>query len=69
MPGSPANGCPRIAPNNDCEVVDKVFYRSGDSISLSAMNWNYESTFFVQPDGSELSDHNPILVEFAYSSA
>lgn len=43
-------------------------YRSGDSVKLSALNYRHESTKFVQSNGDRLSDHNPMLVEFAWSA-
>ena len=43
-------------------------YRSGDSVKLTATSFNYASKVFVQPDGNILSDHNPIHVEFSWSS-
>lgn len=42
-------------------------FRSGDGVSLEATSFDYVPDVFVQPDGSILSDHNPILVEFAWS--
>jgi len=50
---------------NNCETVDKVFYRGSKQLKLQATYFNYESTKFLQPDGvSLLSDHNPISVIF-----
>lgn len=67
--GAEANACGVPAEPNECEIVDKVFYRSGDSVSLSALEWTYMTDFFLQPNGDILSDHNPVHVNFAYSSA
>lgn len=66
--GSPADACAVPAASNSCEVVDKVFYRPGDLVTLEATQWSYQSSVFVQPDGNVLSDHNPILVEFSWTS-
>ena len=66
--GTPANGCSVPAESNECEVVDKVLYRSEGSVQLSALDWSYQSDFFLQPDGNRLSAHNPIRVKFAYSA-
>jgi hypothetical protein len=41
-------------------------YRSGSTVSLTATEWSYQSSFFVQPDGNILSDHNPVLVQFSW---
>jgi hypothetical protein len=52
---------------NTCEVVDKVFYRGSKQLNLDATYVNYESTKFLQSDGSILSDHNPITVNFTWA--
>ncbi|KAJ9603804.1 hypothetical protein H2200_011990 [Cladophialophora chaetospira] len=67
--GSNNIDCNIPAGTNNCEDVDKIFYRSGDSVSLSALDYRHESTKFEQSNGDRLSDHNPILVEFAWSAA
>ncbi|KAL6916816.1 hypothetical protein FSHL1_008511 [Fusarium sambucinum] len=66
--GASANPCKVPAADNKCEIVDKVFYRSGSTVKLSATSFNYVPQLFVQPDGNILSDHNPVLVDFTYSS-
>jgi hypothetical protein len=52
---------------NTCETVDKVLYRGSKQLSLEATYFNYESSKFLQSDGSILSDHNPITVNFTWS--
>ncbi|KAF4449865.1 endonuclease exonuclease phosphatase family [Fusarium albosuccineum] len=66
--GATADPCAVPAANNECEIVDKVFYRSGDSVKLSATSFNYVAKSFLQPDGNNLSDHNPVLVEFSWTA-
>ncbi|CAG9993190.1 unnamed protein product [Clonostachys byssicola] len=66
-PGSAANYCSNPAPNTDCEVVDKILFRSGDSVKLNANSFSYKSDVFKQPDGNIVSDHNPVLAEFSWS--
>ncbi|KAL1890777.1 hypothetical protein Sste5346_008102 [Sporothrix stenoceras] len=56
--------CDNPSTTNDCETVDKVFYRGNAIVQLSATYFNYESSKFVQADGDILSDHNPITVDF-----
>lgn len=51
---------------NACETVGKVFYRGSKLLSLQATYFNYESSKFLQSDGSILSDHNPITVNFTW---
>lgn len=68
VPGSSANECAVPSASNDCEIVDKVLYRSGSAVQLSALDFSYEADVFLQPDGNKVSDHNPIHVQFAYST-
>ncbi|KAI8625504.1 endonuclease/Exonuclease/phosphatase [Xylariaceae sp. FL1651] len=51
-----------------CEVVDKIFYRGSALLDLTATYWGYESTKFLQPNGSVLSDHNPITTNFTWAA-
>ncbi|KAI0385578.1 mannose-binding lectin [Hypomontagnella monticulosa] len=60
--------CANPSTTNECETVDKVFYRGSPLVDLSATYWNYESTKFLQADGNILSDHNPITVTFSWSA-
>ncbi|OTB16159.1 hypothetical protein K445DRAFT_317143 [Daldinia sp. EC12] len=60
--------CENPSTINECETVDKVFYRGSPLLDLSATYWNYESTKFLQSNGSILSDHNPITVNFTWSA-
>ncbi|KAI1155303.1 endonuclease/Exonuclease/phosphatase [Nemania diffusa] len=58
--------CDNPSTTNECETVDKIFYRGGPLVSLEATHWSYESTKFLQPDGNVLSDHNPITANFTW---
>ncbi|KAI1139865.1 endonuclease exonuclease phosphatase family protein [Hypoxylon sp. FL0543] len=60
--------CENPSTTNECETVDKVFYRGSPLLDLSATYWNYESTKFLQANGSILSDHNPVTVNFTWST-
>ncbi|CRK46383.1 hypothetical protein BN1723_007037, partial [Verticillium longisporum] len=59
--------CQSPSTTNTCETVDKVFYRSGPTLNLAAVGWAYDSTRFLQPDGSILSDHNPVAANLTWS--
>ncbi|MFI8237817.1 jacalin-like lectin [Streptomyces sp. NPDC085866] len=59
--------CPTSAPPNDCEVVDKVLYRSSDLVSLNATRYNDEWAKFLDSSGGNLSDHFPHTVDFSYT--
>ncbi|RSL54811.1 hypothetical protein CEP54_009682 [Fusarium duplospermum] len=66
-PNGKPNNCAHPPKNNSCEVVDKVFYRSGKSVTLNPYKFNYESDIFVAKDNSQLSDHAPLRVDFAWA--
>ena len=51
--------------NADIEKVDKVMYRSGADVKLDAIS--YTDTKATNSKGSSLSDHNPLVVGFAYT--
>ncbi|GAB0139105.1 hypothetical protein EsDP_00007320 [Epichloe bromicola] len=59
--------CDNPSLNNTCETVDKVFYRGSSIVQLQATEWRYESKRFLQPDGSILSDHNPVACALSWS--
>ncbi|TQE39992.1 endonuclease [Streptomyces ipomoeae] len=65
--GSDALVCPTSAPTNDCEVVDKVFYRSSNLVNLSTTRYNNEWAKFLDSAGKNLSDHFPHTVDFSWS--
>jgi hypothetical protein len=44
--------------------IDKVIYRSGDGVTIAALEWNNEAPTFTRDDGEPLSDHDPVLVRF-----
>jgi len=54
---------------NTCETVDKVFYRGSKQLSLTGTYFNYESSKFLQSNGSILSDHNPITVNLTWTTS
>ncbi|KAH9942493.1 Endonuclease/exonuclease/phosphatase [Epithele typhae] len=60
--------CDNPSTTNACETVDKVFYRGSALVELSAAGWTYASARFLQSNGSVLSDHNPVNVDFAWAA-
>lgn len=67
--GSPALGCPDVNPGVECEVVDKVLYRDGLGVDLSATSYrNLDADFREDGTGLMLSDHFPIAVDFAWTT-
>lgn len=65
-PGSPPLLCEPVI-TNDCEVVDKVLYRSSKLVSLDATFYNNEHAKFLDGDGKMLSDHDPVTVRFTWT--
>jgi len=51
-----------------CESLDTVLYKSGAAVRLNATSWDYVTDMFMQDDGNLLSDHNPVLVDFDWST-
>lgn len=45
-------------------VLTSCRYRSGTGVQLTARTFEYASERFLQANGSILSDHNPVLVNF-----
>lgn len=52
----------------DCgdERIDKVFYRSSETVQLVPLTWTVPPEF-VDPSGEDLSDHEPVAVRFEWS--
>lgn len=67
--GEPPLGCPSDNPGTDCEVVDKVLYRSGGGVMLDATSYENLDAGFRYTDGLMLSDHFPIAVDFTWTTS
>lgn len=69
--GAEALLCDNPAESNDCEIVDKLFYRGSKIVNLEASSFTYDGNSFLNiqaPNvGAVLSDHNPILVDFSWT--
>ncbi len=50
----------------DYDRIDKVFYRSGEGVSIEPVGYKVESALFADEEGRPLSDHDPITVVFKY---
>ncbi|MEW2635049.1 jacalin-like lectin [Streptomyces sp. NPDC048389] len=57
--GSDALVCDQAAPTDSCEVVDKILYRGGPLVGLTATRYHNEWASFLDPAGKHLSDHYP----------
>lgn len=49
------------------EVVDKIWYRSGKNVDLTALSYDLQDTEFTDENGEQLSDHYPITATFEYT--
>ena len=49
------------------EVVDKIWYRSGKNVELTATSYDLLDTEFTDAEGNQLSDHYPISATFEYT--
>ena len=64
--GNSLMDCSPNATNATCEVVDKIFYRSSDKISLNATHYQLDDIIFYDSEGESLSDHQPMFAKFQY---
>lgn len=51
----------------ECEVIDKIFYRSGQDMTLRAVSYGNEHERFLNAEGKPLSDHTPQTVRFEFT--
>ncbi|KIE25473.1 endonuclease [Streptomyces sp. MUSC 125] len=61
------DGSPTCKDSTTCEVVDKILYRSGPGLRITASSYNLEYQRFLDSSGKPLSDHNPPTVTFTFS--
>jgi hypothetical protein len=59
-------GCDTDPAGADCELIDKVFYRSGVDVTLTPTSYAALQTLFQDNVGQDLSDHIPIVVTFDF---
>ena len=65
--GSDALLCDNPSPTTACEIVDKVWYRGSPTLSLAATKFQYAGSQYLQANGSILTDHDPVLVDFKWT--
>lgn len=69
--GAAALLCDNPSKANDCETVDKLFYRGSSIVNLKASAFKYDSNNFLNTNprypGAILSDHNPTLTTLDWS--
>ncbi|CAM4453527.1 Endonuclease/Exonuclease/phosphatase family protein [Mycobacterium basiliense] len=59
---------PTCMVGNECELLDKIFYRSGVGVTLHATAYSNEAPNFLNSKGQPLSDHSPPAVTFQYET-
>ncbi|OOK70408.1 hypothetical protein BZL30_6052 [Mycobacterium kansasii] len=59
---------PTCKVGNECELLDKIFYRSGQGVTLTATGYSNEAPKFFNSNGQPLSDHSPPMVTFQYTA-
>lgn len=52
----------------DDDVIDRFLFRSGDDVTLRPTSHRFERETFVDPAGAPLSDHDPLAVEWSWST-
>ncbi|MDH4391457.1 MAG: RICIN domain-containing protein [Aquabacterium sp.] len=62
----PDNVCAKGSETNECEVVDKIFYRGGLDLDLWMEGYSNEDRNFLDSAGRPLSDHRPIAAWFGW---
>ncbi|KAI5834684.1 mannose-binding lectin [Schizophyllum commune Tattone D] len=68
--GADAILCPEGVPANiSCETVDKVFFRGSKLLDLQSTDFFYDTDRFLSENGTLLTDHNPVRVEFSWTLA
>ena len=50
------------------ELIDRILFRSSDSVSLSPLSWELPAEF-VDVEGNDLSDHIPVSVRFRWEGS
>lgn len=52
----------------DDDVIDRFLFRSGDDVTLTPTRHRFERDVFVNESGGPLSDHDPLAVEWDWST-
>jgi hypothetical protein len=66
---STLKSCEPAADGPDCELVDKLLFRSNAFVTLSAADYAVENQRFVDSAGADLSDHWPLKATWNWSTA
>jgi endonuclease/exonuclease/phosphatase family metal-dependent hydrolase len=52
----------------DADVIDRFLFRSGDDVTLTPTRHRFERETFVDGAGAPLSDHDPLAVDWSWST-
>jgi len=62
-------GCTSDPSGANCELIDKIFYRSGTDLTLLPLSYTVLASLFTDGLGADLSDHLAVSVIFDYQLA
>ena len=63
--GPRLNDCPPDGfEGPDCEIIDRIFYRSSGLVSLEPIDYQVENELFSDSEGLPLSDHEAVSARF-----
>ncbi|MBC8082172.1 MAG: endonuclease [Hymenobacter sp.] len=66
--GAPALTCGGAPTTNQCEVVDKIFYRGNRYVTLNSSGFQqFDPRFVNVTTGEDLSDHYPMTTTFGWT--
>ncbi|MDB5227983.1 MAG: hypothetical protein JWN78_2176 [Bacteroidota bacterium] len=65
--GISLSDCDPTSTYANCEVVDKIFYRSNDEVKLTPLEFAIPGDQFLDANGEWLSDHRPVYAKFKFN--
>ena len=60
------SGCDTEPAGANCELIDKVFYRSGDDVTITPTAYDVPRALMADQTHGDLSDHFPVTVRFTF---
>jgi len=65
--GGFTDSCDAVGCSNPTRI-EKTFFRSSDTVTLTALSWELENDVFVRDDAEPLSDHPALLTNFRWEA-
>lgn len=62
------SGCVMDPGGANCELIDKILYRSGSDVTLTPTTYDALQDFFSDAMGNDLSDHIPVYALFDFET-